>query len=389
MLAYGTFGERLSTSGGGGGGNGHGTGGNGHRLPELPADAMLRLLVGHEHRDFNIGIEEWTLFRAYQAAIVHGLLQDLHVTGGARCRDRSEYDEFLADHSRLKRDIHAAFESFHGPGGVARRAVEMAGHRAGVGPTLKYLAYRLDGRDVTPLLRRFSRTWIRGRTLAPGHLHIHVSGEVYMRVAQAEQVFEALLAIVGFRRFHMSISPMWAYVEYLPEYRVECALDAIRVLEARRRRAGTTGEVRACDEGLEAERAGIRTARRMGTMLRQFVARPLYKAAGLPLPDSPRHLLDTAKAILPTLRPAGELGLYIGEALLELRAGADIFLSIAPTGCMVTSMGEVMTPKLQQAGNGRIQSLFSADGDIDEELLGLSLMRALGPERFVEAQAAG
>jgi hypothetical protein len=49
---------------------------------------------------------------------------------------------------------------------------------------------------------------------------------------------------------------------------------------------------------------------------------------------------------------------------------------------MVTSMGEVMTPKLQQAGAGRIQSLFSADGDVDEELLGLALLRALGPERF-------
>jgi hypothetical protein len=66
----------------------------------------------------------------------------------------------------------------------------------------------------------------------------------------------------------------------------------------------------------------------------------------------------------------------------------DVFLSVAPTGCMVTSMGEVMTPKLQQAGAGRIQSLFSADGDVDEELLGLALLRALGPERFAGAITA-
>jgi hypothetical protein len=112
------------------------------------------------------------------------------------------------------------------------------------------------------------------------------------------------------------------------------------------------------------------------------VARPLYSAAGLELPDRPRHLLETARELLPTLRPHGELGLYIGEALLELRAGVDLFLSAAPTGCMVTSMGEVLTPRiLDAAGRGRIQSLFSPDGEVDEELLALSVLRVIGPER--------
>lgn len=122
----------------------------------------------------------------------------------------------------------------------------------------------------------------------------------------------------------------------------------------------------------------------MGAMLRNVIARPLYRAAGLPLPPSPRELLETAREVLPTLRPHGELALYVGEVLEELRSGVDVFLSVAPAGCMVTSMGEVLTPVLSRVagGLGRIQSLFSADGDLNEDLLALSLLKAVGPERF-------
>ena len=120
----------------------------------------------------------------------------------------------------------------------------------------------------------------------------------------------------------------------------------------------------------------------MGWLFRHVLARPLYRAAGVHLPASPRRLLDEAREVLPTLRPHGELALYVGEVLMELRAGVDIFLSLAPAGCMVTAMGDVLTPRLQQlagAVQGRIQSLFSADGEIDEDLLALALLKARGP----------
>jgi len=74
-----------------------------------------------------------------------------------------------------------------------------------------------------------------------------------------------------------------------------------------------------------------------------------------------------------------------------LRAGVDVLFSLAPAGCMVTSMGEVLTPRLQQAAGqsrGRIQSLFSADGDIDEELLSQALLRARGPGSSRAAERA-
>jgi hypothetical protein len=48
-------------------------------------------------------------------------------------------------------------------------------------------------------------------------------------------------------------------------------------------------------------------------------------------------------------------------------------------------MGEVLTPPIQQAtapAHGRIQSLFSADGDLDHDLLAIALLKALGPEKL-------
>ena len=55
---------------------------------------------------------------------------------------------------------------------------------------------------------------------------------------------------------------------------------------------------------------------------------------------------------------------------------------------MVSSMGEVLTPKLTQlaAGDARIQNLFTNDGELDGELLMMALLRSLGPEGFYRKQ---
>lgn len=70
---------------------------------------------------------------------------------------------------------------------------------------------------------------------------------------------------------------------------------------------------------------------------------------------------------------------------LELRSGTDILLNVAPNGCLVAEMGEILTPCINRgdgAEHGRIQNLFSADGDVNEELLTLALLKTLGPERY-------
>jgi hypothetical protein len=101
-------------------------------------------------------------------------------------------------------------------------------------------------------------------------------------------------------------------------------------------------------------------------------------------------VLETAREILPTLRPLGEILTYTGEALSELRHGANLVPNVVPNGCMVSSMGELLTPSIAAApgvGQAQIQNLFSADGEVDEELLTLALPKAMGPERYCTGAA--
>jgi predicted nucleotide-binding protein (sugar kinase/HSP70/actin superfamily) len=347
----------------------------------LPGGAMLQLAVGRECNGFDFGLEEWALVRAYQGTVLQGVLQDLLFAGGSRCRDAEEFEQLRADHRALKDELYGELERFTGPGAIGRRVTAASRRHPLTNLAAKFFAYRLHGRDLGRPVARFARRWIHARELPTDRLRIHVSGEVYMRVAQAEPLFTRLLAIAGFGRFEMTLSPLWSYLEYLPEERIEHGRERLEALHAA---AAREGRPRADAAGLARVRREVREARMMGAMLRNVIARPLYRAAGLPLPPSPRELLETAREVLPTLRPHGELALYVGEVLEELRSGVDVFLSVAPAGCMVTSMGEVLTPVLSRVagGLGRIQSLFSADGDLNEDLLALSLLKAVGPERF-------
>jgi predicted nucleotide-binding protein (sugar kinase/HSP70/actin superfamily) len=118
---------------------------------------------------------------------------------------------------------------------------------------------------------------------------------------------------------------------------------------------------------------------------RKVLAAPLYRAAGIEMPHPIKSLFSTARAVIPTLKPTGELVPYIGEVITQLKEGTDLILNIAPEGCMVASMGELLNPginKLADNKNARIQHLFTADGEVNEELLRLSLLKLLGPEGY-------
>jgi predicted nucleotide-binding protein (sugar kinase/HSP70/actin superfamily) len=147
-----------------------------------------------------------------------------------------------------------------------------------------------------------------------------------------------------------------------------------------------------CDANiLREEKHKVRMIKLLRFVLRHVLARPLYKAARLKMPMASSRMMNAAKEILPTVRPRGELAPYIGEALTELRQGVDVLLNVGPTGCMVSSMGELLTPRILQAAgtkSGRIQTLFSADGDVNEELLTLVVLKAMAPERYYNTKHA-
>jgi hypothetical protein len=348
----------------------------------VPGQGIVKFLVGVETEGFNIGVEEWVLARAHQGIVLQGVLHGLLFEGGAACRDFEEYQRFLSDYRELKAGLYRVLESFSGPGPMARAVLRKAGEGRYIGPIIKYFAYRLHGRDMMKLLRRFSRKWIKGRQPAEHTFEIALTGEVYMRVAQSEEIFRLLLANLGFRRFRLEFAPLWSYMEWAFDEVIETHRDKLGRLQT------STSGSRENDEAKQEIHKRIRMMRTIQTILRKLIAGPLYRAAGIHMPVSTAEVLKTSRELLPTLRPLSEIATYLGEALSELRKGTDIVLNVAPNGCMVASMGEVLTPAIIAAnvtGHGRIQQLFSAEGDVNEELLTLALLKAMGPEHYYRA----
>ena len=344
----------------------------------LPGQGVLKFLVAQETEGYNIGIEEWVLARAHQALVLEGVLHSLLFNAGVACRDFAEYERFLADFRLLKRELFAALEAFKGPGRLMRRLLSQVGGVPYLGTAIKYFAYRLHGRDIAKPLRRFSRSWIHGRSQHRATLKVAMTGEAYMRVAQCEDVFRLLLANLGFRRFNLTFTPAWSYMEWLCQEEIETQKEKLKRLYATPDSDNAqVNQIHAC----------IRATRMLQFSMRSLVARPLYQAAGVPLPLSAVTATNKARKILPTLRPLGEISPYVGEVIAELRHGTDIVFNIAPNGCMVSSMGELLTPAIQHASGapGRVQHLFSADGDVNEELLTLALLKTMGPERYYRA----
>ncbi|MGD8843606.1 MAG: acyl-CoA dehydratase activase-related protein, partial [Gammaproteobacteria bacterium] len=355
----------------------------------LPGGGILQLLVGKESEGYGTALEEWALLRCYQGVILQGVLHGLLFKGGAACRDYEEYQRFLADYRALKREIYRLLESYHGPGPGGRRLLELFGKRTGPGIPLKYILYRLHGREFSKPLRRFANTWITSRPQTDNPLKICITGEGYMRVSQGEDIFRVLLATLGFRRFSLELTPLMSFLEYLLDEAELNSLAAVEVAEAGGRRKEVLADQQGNADIPREEKHKLRMIKLLRFVLRHVLARPLYKAATLKMPISSAEMMNAAKELLPTLRPRGELAPYIGEALTELRHGVDVLLNVGPTGCMVSSMGEVLTPRILQAAgatSGRIQTLFSADGGVNEELLTLVVLKTMGPDRYYTAE---
>jgi hypothetical protein len=353
-------------------------------------DPILQFLIAEENKGYNFGVPEWVMIRGIQGAILQGVLHGLLFEGGAGCEDYAEYLGFQKEFRQLKQEVYAILEEKLAPSERAERLVQRHGGKPVVGAAVKYFGYRLYARDLQRALRRFARKWIEPRKADGAEpIRIFVEGEAYMRTAQVEEIFRILLTTLGFRRFRLDYSPLWIYLAYLLEETHMSRCEAMRVAEDRLRYDGVDNRellrqvVR--DNGKAAERLeGMRF------LFSRLLAQPLYKAAGLPMPEPMTEILAAAREVMPTLRPHGELAPYVGEALHKLRDGVDLFLNVAPEGCMVSSMGEVMTPSILQAAGdvrGKIQNIFSANGEVDEELLTLALLKALGPESYYRTAA--
>lgn len=347
-------------------------------------ETLVRFLVGHEKRGFDVGLEEWTLLRGIQGVVLQGVLHQVLLTQGAACRDEAEYQRFLTEFRALKTTLYSIQEQRLRPSPWGRRLAARYGRLPLLGLVVKYFAYRLYARDLEVQLRDFTRRW-RRKASAETPIRLYIDGEVYMRIAQLETVFDGLLATLGFGRFELGHSPAWSFLDYKLAGMMMRAGEAVG--EAKRQLASPapTASSRDLRRRLWRKRLRLWTLTAIQKLLRHALAGPLYRAAGLELPVAMPVVLDRAGAVIPTRRPGGELVPYVGEALIKLRAGYDLVLNVAPEGCMVSTMGEALTPRIAASApgaDGRIQHLFSQQGDLDEELLALVLLKTLGPERF-------
>jgi activator of 2-hydroxyglutaryl-CoA dehydratase/predicted nucleotide-binding protein (sugar kinase/HSP70/actin superfamily) len=354
----------------------------------MPGGTLFEFMLLEEKDGYQGGFPDWIMLRIYQGLILKGVLQGILFSAGAACRDYAEYQRFIADFRALEGEIYQLLEDFSGPGRFSRWLLALLGKNTLPSIPVMYFAYRGHGREFLKPLKRFVAKWKILKPRSENGLKILITGEGYMRLAQAEEIFFILLGEMGFRRFDLHVSPAMSYMEVILEEAEEVCRTELDVARARQARLGKN----------DADTTRRRSAKRKIRMLRLFrgmwrnvLARPLYRASGLEMPAPISQMIEASRELLPTYRPIGELAPYIGETLVELRHGTDVVLNVAPSGCMVSIMGEVLTPSImhaQDVGPGRIQTLLSAEGDIDREALTLAVLKATGPQRYYQLHAS-
>ncbi len=353
--------------------------------------AQIRLLENvsssiTENHDFLAVFEPWAGILGYQGLVAHGLYHSLLLKAAARCRDAASFRALMGDYRELKEAISRQIEFGAPPGRAARRLVAgVSRHVPPLAGPAKYFGYGLwHNFGLRRLFRAFAGRWIFPGGRDGGNpeqsIRIHLDGEVYMRTSQAEEILQHLTEYLGFGAFEMTLAPTWCYFEALLFARLLDTRAGIADLD------GERGNGSPDRRRLEGERAGreriIRDTERAISGLRNLLARPLYAAAGVEMPHPMAEVYAAARPIIPTGKPYGELVPFVGEAVLKCREGVDLILNVAPQGCMVSGMGEMLIPSIldEGGGNGRttIAALSSRDGEVDDEQLRLALLRALG-----------
>ncbi|MDX1345201.1 MAG: acyl-CoA dehydratase activase-related protein, partial [Sedimenticolaceae bacterium] len=345
---------------------------------------IMQFLVGHEDEGYDFGLPRWLFVRTAQGIILQGVLHELLAMGSSRCRDYADYQAFIRAYRAFKAELYDYLENHIRPAPAALRLAKSTEKVSGVRYLVNYFAWGLHRRDLQRMIKRFATEWC-SQPLPDGASRVHVDGEAYMRVAQFEEIDRALLATLGFRQFEVTHTPVWSFLDYKIAGMMMEIREAISASSEELQRtpdAAMRKELKKLRRHKRKQLAGLKAVQ---FTLREVLARPLYRAANARMPESMEHILDVAGALIPTKRPGGELVPYVGEALLKLREGYDLVLNVAPEGCMVSSMGEVMTPGINAAvpgAAGKIQHLFSQQGDVDRELIALALLKTIGPVRY-------
>lgn len=348
------------------------------------ADNPVRFLVAHENQGFRAGFPGWIFLRGIQTTILQGVLHQMLAQGSARCNSKQDYELFSRDFKILKDELYKRLEQYSAPTHHAVNVANRLRHVPLVYPVALFFCWGFQRNFLKGALKDFSKKWGL-RQVNPKPIRIHIDGEAYMRTAQFEALHAALVAQLGPGSFTLTYTPLWGFLEYKLAGMLMRAKEGMKESLADIRRGGEAEYVK--------KRRGFfwRKLKRYISvsstcfLLRSFLAAPLYRNAAVSMPERLTTVLKRARRIVSTARPGGELIPYIGEAALKLDKGYDLVLNVAPEGCMVSSMGEALTEAIYASvpgAKGRIQPIFSQQGDVDHDQLNEALLQALGPERL-------
>lgn len=346
------------------------------------SEAIVRFLIGEENKGFRTGFPQWVFLRGVQLVILQGVLHQLWADGVARCRTADQYKAYRNAFGALQQELRQSLSQLV-PDRKALQKISRRKTHSIVGGIRKFFAYRFHKNHLVPVIKHFRKTWC-DRHQPESPIKIHVDGEAYMRTAQFEKLHDEIISILGLGRAVITHTPVWGFLEYKIAGMMMRSREGIDEATAEMRRAH--------NEPFRQNRIHFKKEKQKRLLrleathfgMRHILAAPLYRAAGIRMPEPMPIVLKTAKAVVSTRRPGGELIPFLGEAVIKLREGYDLVLNVAPEGCMVSSMGEVITPAIRNAcpdAQGKVLPLFSQQGDIDREQLELALLKALGPAR--------
>lgn len=340
--------------------------------------------------DFSAKVDKWVGIQAYQALVLQGIIDSVYLKAASLCTTPEDFEAMDKDYRKLKDDVFYRIENEVKPGKTARVLVDLSDRYFPKfsGP-VQYFAYGIyNNNGFRKMLKKFSKKWVKPANSVNHKIRIHVDGEIYMRVAQLKSILRATIDSLGYGNFQISYSPIWIFFENILEARIIVAnrdIDHFRhEIDASESEEEKENLLKQIEDREQIKKDTENTIKNF----RNILAAPLYKAAGLPMTHPMKHVFAAAKSVLPTFKPFGELVPYTGETILNIRDGVDLVLNVAPEGCMVSSMGQLLTGKIVKEGKNpkaMVQHLFSIDGEIDEETLQLVILKILGPEKYYSA----
>jgi len=339
--------------------------------------------------DYTAQVEKWAGSQAYQVVILHGIVHSMYLRAGEMCETHEQYEAMKQDYYDLKDSLQYIAEFEAKPSDAMINIVSFFDkHIPKLGGVAQYFAFGLwRNNGYRKHLKKFSKKWIlpQEKKGYEPKIKIHVDGEIYMRVAQIDDIFKSLTDSLGFRTFELSTVPIWCFFENILEQRILLANEDIAQYNLSLANTDDPAKQKEFKDLLKNRHEILANTKKDISNFRNVLARPMYKAAALKFPHPMANVFDAARSVVPTLKPFGELVPYVGETIMNLREGKDLVLNVAPEGCMVSSMGEILSPKILDVVDregARIQYLFSNEGEVDSDLLRLALLKALGPEGF-------